>query len=143
VKPKQIVLDKQSLIGIKIDKLCDFAENHTLLACDTLLYECCTTSESDRERVLHHYKRIMEAGGYYCSCSVGYLQYEGKYGTLFPWFLPDLNTTMHIHSKKLHVKDFLDSNVTEKVFQSRCNVSKKMFLDLSKKLKTALDLDNP
>ena len=48
-KPKQIVIDKDALIGINLNKLCDFAKGHLLLACDTLLYECTTTSESNRK----------------------------------------------------------------------------------------------
>jgi len=48
-KPKQIAIDKDVLIGINLNKPCDFSKGYLLLACDTLLYECTTTSESNRK----------------------------------------------------------------------------------------------
>lgn len=48
--PKQIVVDKDAFIGMGIDALCDFAADHLLLCCDTLLYECATTSEANPKR---------------------------------------------------------------------------------------------
>lgn len=63
-KPKQIIIDKDAFIGINISKLCDFASNHLLLACDTLLYEIVTTSESKRKGMLDRYKRLIDAGAY-------------------------------------------------------------------------------
>jgi hypothetical protein len=142
-KPKQIIIDKDSLIGINLGKLCSLANNHYLLACDTLLYECATTYKSNRKEILGRYKKIMEAGAYYCSCSVGYWQYEGKYGSPYPWFLADLNVTEKIRSKKIRVEDMLDSNTTNQAFQSRYNVAHRVFLDLSSKVKKRLDSEKP
>jgi hypothetical protein len=138
-KPKQIIIDKESLIGINIDKLCFLAKSHLLLACDTLLYECATTSESARKDMLGRYKRIIEAGAYHCSCSVGYLQYEGRSGSAYPWFLPDLNATEQIRSKKAQVDDLLDTATAEEIFQTRLGVAKNIFLRFSKNIKTRLD----
>ncbi|MBN1796026.1 MAG: hypothetical protein JW804_05075 [Sedimentisphaerales bacterium] len=140
-KPLQIVIDKESLVGVNIDKLCNLAENHYLLACDTLLYECATTSESKRGKILNRYKKIMEAGAYHCSCSVGFLQYEGKHGSPYPRFLPDLDATEKIRRARL--KDLLGPNTINKVYQSRCDVAKKIFLELSEKLKIRLGSENP
>ncbi len=89
-KPKQIVVDKVALMGINIDELCNFAKNHLMLGCDTLLYECATTSESRRKDMISRYKRIIKAGAYYCSCSITYIQKEAASSNPFPWFLPDL-----------------------------------------------------
>jgi hypothetical protein len=141
-KPMQIVVDKEALISVNIDKLCNLAKKHYLLASDTLLYECATTTQSNRENMLHRYKRIIEAGAYYCSCSIGHVQYESNNCHPYPWFLPDLNVTKDIRSKKSRVEDLLDSTTIEQVFQSRLQVAHGIFLELSKKLKITLDTKN-
>jgi hypothetical protein len=142
-KPKQIVLDKESLISTNLKNLCYLAENHFLLLSDTLFYECATTSGTDRENLLRRCKKVIESGAYYCFCSVGYVKYEANNGQPYPWFLPHLSGTEEIRSKKTRIDDLLDSTKTDQVFQSRRQVARDIFLEFSKKLKTTLDLTNP
>ena len=133
----QIVIDKSSLIGINIDTLCNLAENHLLLACDTLLYECATTSESKREKTLHCYKRMMDAGAYHCSCSVGYLEKERISYKPYPSLLYDSGITQKI--REYSIEDFLDPATIKEIFQVRLNVAKNILLEISKNIKTRLD----
>jgi len=138
-RPKQIIVDKSAFIGINIDKLCDFAQNHLLLACDTLMYECATATKQEPRDMLHNYKRLIESGAYYCSCSVVFIQSEGKNCCSYPWFLPDLDATEQIRTGKARLENVLDSAVPEKAFQSHCKIAKAMFVDLSDKLKRGID----
>jgi hypothetical protein len=142
-KPKQIVVDKDAFIGIGIDALCDFAADHLLLCCDTLLYECATTSEASPKEMLYRYKRLIQGGAYYCSCSVTYLQSEGKFCSAYPWFLPDLDATQQIRTGKARLEDTLNSPKTGDVFRSRCKVARAEFVGLSAKLKSRIDLERP
>ncbi|MFA5239950.1 MAG: hypothetical protein WC476_09645 [Phycisphaerae bacterium] len=141
--PKQIIVDKSAFDAINPDAFFKFANDHLLLVCDTLLYECATTSKSKRENKLHNYKRLVESGAYYCSCSVAFIQSEGKSCCSYPWFLPDLDATEQIRTKKARLDEILNSHITEKVFQSRYKVAQTMFVDLSKKLENRIDVENP
>ena len=143
VKQKQIIIDKDAFIGINNSELCNFANNHLLLACDTLLYEIATTSESKRKCMLSRYKRLIDADAYYCSCSVTYIQYEGQQCRPYPLSLPDLEATKQIRTGEARLMDALDSSMTVKASQSRYKVAKAIFLDLSAKLKNRIDLENP
>ncbi len=140
--PKQIIIDKDAFVGINIKELCDFAKNHLLLVCDTLMYECATTCESKRKDMLYRCDRLIKVGAYHCRCSVAYLQYEGKNGCAYPWFLPDLDITKEIQTGKARVENLLESFTNEEIFQTRMNVAKKIFLECSKNIKTRLDLEN-
>jgi hypothetical protein len=142
-KPKQIIVDKDALVGININDLCDFAQNHLMLGCDTLLYECATASKQKPREMLERYKRFIKSGGYYCSCSVTYTQNEGENSHSFAWFLPDLKATRQIRKGEVRLEDLLDSRMTGEVSQSRHKVAKAIFLDLSDKLKNRIDLENP
>lgn len=142
-KPKQIVVDKEALVRINIDSLCDFAQNHLLLASDTLLYECATTSEQRRPDMISRYKKLIEAGSYYCSCSVKFIKNEGENCCPYCWFLPDLESTQQIRTREVRLKDALDPNMTVQTFQLLTKVSKAIFIDLSDKLKDRIDIENP
>ena len=142
-KPKQIIVDKDAFIGINISELCDFAKHHLILACDTLLYECATASNQEPRDMLERYKRLIKSGVYYCSCSVTYIQSEGKNSYPYTWFLPDLDATRQIRTDEAQLESVLDSPKTGAVFQSRCNVAKAIFLDLSAKLNNRIDIENP
>ncbi|UCF17053.1 MAG: hypothetical protein JSW59_06240, partial [Phycisphaerales bacterium] len=143
VKPKQIVVDKEALVRINIDNLCDFAHNHLLLACDTLLYECATTSEARRPGMISRYKKLIDAGAYYCSCSVKYIKSEAKNCCPYSWFLPDLEATQQIRTTEVRLEDALDPTMAAETYQSHCKVAKAIFLDLSTKLKARIDIENP
>lgn len=139
--PKQIVIDKVALVGIGIGALAAFAEDHLLLACDTLLYECATTSNP--EEMLGRYIRLVKAGAYYCSCSVAFIQYEGTKCCPYPWFLPDLRATEQIRTGEAPLETASDWSGAEDVFKSRCEVARKRFVELSGRLKNRIDVENP
>ena len=143
MKTKQIIIDKDAFVGINLDKLCNFAKNHLMLGCDTLFYECATTSVSKRKDMISRYKRIIKAGAYYCSCSIAYLQSEASSSNPFPWFLPDLAATEQIRTGKARLEEVIDSSTTEEIFESRCNVARKVFVGLSDKLKKRINEENP
>lgn len=143
-RPKQIIVDKEALVRININELCGFTQNHFLLGCDTLLYECSTTSEAKRPDMLSRYKKLIKAGAYYCSCSITFIRNECENCVPYPWFLPDLEATEQIRKDKASVGDILDSPKTVgAAFQSRCKIAKSMFIDLSDKVKKRIDLENP
>lgn len=143
-KPKQIVVDKDAFIRIGMDALCDFAADHLLLVCDTLLYECATTSKSNPKERLSCCARLIKAGAYYCSCSVGFLQFEGNYCRPYPWFLPDLESTKAIRTDIARLEDVLNSPDKIKMTSlSRWKVARKMILELSAKLKGRIDSERP
>ena len=141
-KPKQIILDKEALVRININDLCDFAHNHLVLCCDTLLYECATTSEARRPDMLSCYTKLIEAGGYYCSCSITFIQSESKNCTPYPWFLPDLEATEQIRKGEKRPEDLLDLNTYGEISKPRYKVAK-AFLNVSDKLKNRIDIENP
>lgn len=142
-KQKQIVVDKDALVGINIKDLCDFAQNHLVLCCDTLLYECATDSEAKRPDMLSRYKKLIKAGAYYCSCSVTYVRSEGQQCHPYSWFLPDIDATKQIRTGEAHLEDLLDSLTIAEVSQPHYKVAKAIFLDLSSKVKNRIDLENP
>jgi hypothetical protein len=142
-KPKQIIVDKEALVRININELCGFAQDHLLLGCDTLLYECSTTSEARRPDMLSRYKKLIKAGAYYCSCSISFIQSESKNCSPYPWFLPDIDATKQIRTGEARLEDLLDSHAIDEVSQPRYKVAKAIFLDLSSKLKKRIDLENP
>jgi len=141
-KPKQIILDKEALVGININDLCDFAQNHLVLGCDVLLYECATTSEAKRPDMLSRYKQLIKAGAYYCSCSITFIQSESKNCLPYPWFLPDLHATEQIRTGEARLEDLHNLTTYGKVSQQRYKVAKS-FLNVSDKLKNRIDIENP
>ena len=141
-KTKQLILDKDALVGINIGDLCDFARNHFLLCSDTLLYECATTSESERRNMLYRCDRLIKAGAYYCSCSIAFIQSESRNCLPYPWFLPDLKATEEIRTGEKPVEDLVDSTTYGEISQPPYKVAK-AFLDVSNKLKNRIDLEDP
>jgi len=142
MKPKQIVIDKEAFIRIKLDALCDFARNHLLLLSDTLLYECATTAESQRARRLRECMRLFEAGGYYCGCSVTFIQWEGSHLTHYPCFLADLHATGVIRTGKLRLEDASDPDAAKDMFLARSTVAQQTFMALSTEHRKALDSEH-
>jgi hypothetical protein len=140
--PKQIVVDKDALIGINIRKLCDFAKNHLMLGCDTLLYECTTASKQKPRDMLDRYKRFIKSGGYYCSCSITFIRRECENCVPYPWFLPDLDATEQIRTGEASLYDMLGSPKTRVTSQSRCVIAKSMFVDLSDKVEKRIDTEH-
>jgi hypothetical protein len=141
-KPKQIIVDKDALIGININDLCNFAQNHLIIGCDTLLYECATATEARRPDMLSRYTRFIKAGAYYCSCSIAFIQSECKNCLPYPWFLPDLEATKQIQTGEARPEDLFDLNTYGEISKPRYKVAK-AFLNVSDKLKKRIDIDNP
>ena len=140
--PKQIIVDKDALVGININDLCDFARNHLMLCSDTLLYECATTSESKRKNMLDRCDRLIKAGAYYCPCSTRFLEFEGDLCCPYPPFLPDLNATDDIRKACL-VDIVLNSpHKIETIFSSRAEIARAEFLKLSQELKNSIDTEH-
>ena len=139
---KQIIVDKEALIRINNNDLCDFVKNHLVLCCDTLLYECATASKQEPKGMLDRYKRLMKSGAYYCSCSVFFVQSESRNCLPYPCFLPDLEATKQIRIGEAHIEDLLNSQMIGEVSQSHYKVAKAIFLDLSCKIKNRIDSEN-
>jgi hypothetical protein len=140
---KQIIVDKEALVGLNVDALCDFVQNHLVLGCDTLLYECATTSQSKRSHMLSRYQRLIKAGAYYCSCSFTFVQWEGRNSLPYTWFLPDIDATEKIRTGEVNPDDALNSSQTQKAYGARSKVAADVFVNLSKKLKDRIDFESP
>ena len=65
-KPKQIVLDKDVFTGTNLDELCDFARDHLLLVPHVLLYECATSENREKMKLLQRFEKLVKGGAYYC-----------------------------------------------------------------------------
>ena len=141
-KPKQIVVDKDAFVGININDLCDFARNHLMLACDTLLYECTTASKQEPRDMLDRYKKLIKSGAYYCSLSITFIRSECENCAPYPRFLPDLEETKRIQAGKACLYDMLGSSETRETSLSRCELAKSMFVDLSDKVKKGIDTEH-
>ena len=141
-KSKQIIVDKEALVGINIDALCGFAQNHLMLCCDALMYECATTSEARRTEMLSRYKRLIKAGAYYCSCSIAFIQSESKNCLPYSWFLPDLDATEQIRIGERRPEDLPDLTTYDEISRQRYKVAK-AFLNVSDKLKNRIDIEDP
>ncbi|MHC4509285.1 MAG: hypothetical protein ACYTAO_10070 [Planctomycetota bacterium] len=135
-------MDKDALVGININNLCDFAQNHLMLGCDTLLYECATASKQEPRDMLERYKRFIKSGAYYCSCSITFIQSESRNCLPYPWFLPDFKATNEIRTGEKPVEHLLDSTTYGETSQPRYKVAK-AFLDVSNKLKNRIDMEDP
>ncbi|MBW7989306.1 MAG: hypothetical protein FVQ84_04720 [Planctomycetes bacterium] len=125
MKYKQIIIDKDAFVGIKFDKLCNFAKNHLLILPDVLCYECHTDFNIKTQRTLKHCQQLIQNGAYYCSCSTGFLQSEGSSLESYPWFLPDLEVTCRI-------KNGTSENVVPdamQMFKARYGVACRLFVD--------------
>ena len=133
-KPRQIVVDKDALVGININNLCAFAKNHLMLGCDTLLYECTTASKQEPRDMLDRYKKFIKSGAYYCSCSITFIQSECKNCSPYPWFLPDLVATEQIRKGEARPEDLLNLPMVDELTQPRYKVSK-AFLNVVDKIK--------
>jgi len=141
-KPKQIIVDKEALVGMNINALCDFAKDHLLLCCDTLLYECATASKHEPRGMLERYKKLIKNGAYYCSNSLKFIQSESKNCLPYPWFLPDLDATKKICTGEKRPEDLLDFTVYGKLSQPRYKVAETI-LNVSRKIKKRIDIEIP
>lgn len=92
--------------------------------------------------MLSRYKKLIKTGAYYCSCSVAFIQSEGRNCLPYPWFLSDLEATRQIRKGEAHIEDLLNMQMIGEVSQSHYKVAKSIFLDLSCKVKNRIDSEN-
>lgn len=61
-RAKQIVIDKDAFIGIRLDELCSFAERHIIVLSGALVYECATTDSVQPLRLIHRFEELAGIG---------------------------------------------------------------------------------
>jgi hypothetical protein len=81
---KQIVIDKSAFQGMKTNLLCDFANHYLLIAPGVLLYECATSEDRGKMKLLERYGKLIRAGA--CCCLMGrdFTQWEGWHCRPYP-----------------------------------------------------------
>jgi hypothetical protein len=141
-KPKQIVIDKNAFQGTALYKLRTFTEKHALLVCDTLLYECGTTGSRNAAQALQRCKSVIDVGGYYCHCSLEYVQWEASHCIPHPWFLPDLHMTEQIRIGRIDIASNLQTERAMKTFSSRCETARRQLLEPSAEFKKGFDVEH-
>jgi hypothetical protein len=141
-KPRQIVIDKNAFQGTTLNKLRTFAKKHALLICDTLLYECGTTGSRNAAQALQRCKSVIDVGGYYCHCSLEYVQWEASHCIPHPWFLPDLLMTKQIRIGRIDIASNLQTKRAVKTFSSRCETASQQLLEPSAEFKKRFDVEH-
>jgi hypothetical protein len=144
VTPKQIIIDKDAFVGIKLRDLCTFAGDHILLLCDTLWYECATTDKQDPGNLTSKCKHLVEEGGYVCSGNhAQFLQWEGRHCSPYPHCLLDLDATMAVRNGEVRCDEMANSTAAGEALQSRHAIAARMLIEPSKELKAALGSERP
>ena len=139
MKRKQIVIDKDAFVGIRLDDLCDFAKDHFLILPEVLIYECMTSDDMTERQLLQRCRKVIVSGAYYCPRSVTYLKWEARNTSPYPWFLPDLQKT-HLIRKKNSVREehTFDRNELGEVYNLHCTVAKGILSDTSEHIKATI-----
>lgn len=143
MKSKQIVIDKDAFIGIGVNALCNFAKNHLLLVCDTLLYECITDESTHNRRLLDSCKNLIDAGAYYCTCSITFLKWEGLNLYPYPTFLPDLEKTKQIRKGYVRPEDSFTNQELEKILNLHTGVAKNILIGTVERLRHRINSERP
>ena len=86
-RSKQIVIDKSAFDGIKTEALCDFAKHHFLVAPGVLLYECATSEDREKKKLLKKYERLIKEGACCCPRGQEFAQWEAQHCRPYPWDL--------------------------------------------------------
>jgi len=140
---RQIILDKDVLIGIGLNALRDFAKNHMLLVCDTLLYECLTDMDRRGRRLLDDCRHLILAGAYYCSCSIYFLKWEGWNICPYPLFLPDLEKTERIRAGYVRREDSFSPQELEEILDVHTRVAKNIFNGTVERVGSRINSERP
>ncbi|MBN1506876.1 MAG: hypothetical protein JW955_08520 [Sedimentisphaerales bacterium] len=124
-KAKQIVIDKNIFQGVRLDALCQFARNHLLLVPDVLCYECHTDLAPSPARTLADCEKLIRCGAYYCACSIGFIQSEGRSLEPYTWFLGDLEVTRRVREG---VSGWQEIDAKQ-LFEGRSAAAQRMLVD--------------
>jgi hypothetical protein len=141
-KSKQIVIDKDAFVGIRLDSLRSFAANHLLLLSDALVYECATARRQCPKGLLDRYEAAVRAGAYYCSMSRTFVEWDCRQCRPYPWFLPDLTATEQIRRGEGHLADLLNSSEYAELSQQSDKVAR-AFLNVTEKVTNRIDVEDP
>jgi hypothetical protein len=141
--PRQVVIDKNVLIGVGLDSLRDFAEDHCLLVSDTLLYECATATKHRPEQMLDRCEKLVRAGAHYCGSHIDFVRYEGEHSEPYPPLLLDLDVTQKIRTQVRCLTSTKDSPQISHIEDARHQVAKREFLDVSEELHKELASKHP
>ncbi|MHC4546816.1 MAG: hypothetical protein ACYSYL_20240 [Planctomycetota bacterium] len=136
-------MDKDVFLGIEFNVLRDFARNHILLVCDTLLYECVTAKHMRDRMLLDRCRNLIRAGAYYCSCSVYFLKWEGWNICPYPPFLPDLEKTERIREGHVRHEDSFSPQELEEILDVHTRVAKNIFLGTVERVGSRISSERP
>ena len=144
MEPKQIVIDKSTFLGMKLDDLCNFAKDHCLIIPEVLIYECMTSNNMKERKLLQCCKKLIVSGAYYCPRSVTYLKWEARNTSPYPWFLPDLGKTDLIRKKNsIRQEHTFDTKELREIYNLHYSIAKGILSDTSNKLKVKMNLKRP
>jgi hypothetical protein len=105
------------------------------------MYECGTVDREHAEQALQKCKRLIDAGGYYCHCSLEFVHWEACHCLPHPWFLPDLEMTKQIRIGRINVAGKLKDETAAKAVASRYGIARHHVLESSAWIKERLELD--
>jgi len=84
MKTKPIIIDKSAFVGINLDDLCNFANNHFLIL-PLVLHDECATNQKEGQALLRRFQRLIASGGNICQEGRYIVEKEGQ--TLRPYGL--------------------------------------------------------
>lgn len=141
--PKQIIIDKDAFVGIALNRLKGFAANHVLLVCDTLLYECLTSADTESRRPLDDCRNLIEGGAYYCSCGVDFLKWEAHNLRPYPPFLPDLHKTERIGAGNVRDQRSFGADKVGEIVGAHNRHAENVFLETVRRLGPRIGSERP
>jgi hypothetical protein len=137
-RPKQIVIDKDIFIGVRLDVLCRFAERHFLLLSDTLLYECATATRQVPEQLFCRFESVVKAGAHSCSMSQRFIQWEAWHCEPFPGALADEEMTAGIRDGSIRIGSILGSDMLRRARDGRTYAAQTLLTQFSADLASEL-----
>jgi hypothetical protein len=141
---KQITIDKDAFIGIDLDVLCSFAKNHFLILPEVLIYECMTSDEMKKRRLLERCKTVIDSGAYYCPRSMTYAKWEAQNSSPYSWFIADLKRTNLMRKKNSVRKEYtFDPNELRQVYDLHYEIAKGILSDTSDRLRKRMASERP
>jgi hypothetical protein len=142
-KPKQIVIDKDAFIGIDLDTLCEFAKHHFVLVSETLLYECATSPALRRRRLLSRCRDLIQAGAYYCTRGIEFVEYELRQLEPHPPLLPNLTRTQRIRAGLMKEEQAFTVEQIEQISGIGANTATRLFLETVASVRSQIPREHP
>jgi hypothetical protein len=137
MKPKEIIIDKDAFVGIKLKELCDFAHNHILIL-PLVLYDECSTNDEKQQELLSRFRKLLLSGGYICASGMDIVTKEGE--TLKPYgFLADLDETNKWRKALKEDPRLINPNNDDDIRERRVEVAK-FLLEYNKEIAEKLAL---